>query len=61
MNIWVVFAKSCDECGGDTVCEIFYNKPTEAEKQEVADSIGGMFCIKVWEIEKEINIHVEAE
>jgi hypothetical protein len=47
---WVVLATSCPDCGSTQAIGLFNDKPTERDKVEVADTIGGMYCIKTSEV-----------
>jgi hypothetical protein len=48
---WVVIAISCQDCGSLQAVGLFKDQPSEEEKASVADRIGGMYCIRVSEIE----------
>ena len=45
-KIYVVVCISCKACGGEVRVASFEDKPSEEDVQLVADSMGGMNCIK---------------
>lgn len=54
----LLIAQSCRDCNSQAV-RLSRNKPTEEIKRELADSIGGMYCIRVMEVEiKELDTDV---
>jgi hypothetical protein len=45
-NVWMLMGRSCQDCNV-TAVQILTREPTESDKSELKESMGGMFCIKV--------------
>lgn len=43
--IYLVVARSCENCGAQMAAALFSHVPTEADKTSVSDKLGGMYCI----------------
>lgn len=54
---WIVIVRSCAECGGLMAFEIFDDKPTPDQINQIKNEIGGMDCITEYfsEIKDGIN------
>jgi hypothetical protein len=51
--IFVLIARSCDDCGQFGI-QLLEHEPTIEDKEEITDRLGGMYCIRttVMEVEK---------
>jgi ribosomal protein S27E len=46
-EIYFFIAISCGDCNEQSAC-VFDHKPTEEEKKDIVEEMGGMFCIKTY-------------
>lgn len=58
--MYLVLARSCDGCNQMAV-QLLDHKATDEELEAIKDHIGGMFCIRVIQLEVELNKIVEDE
>lgn len=54
-KLYVVVAASCRDCGPRYAVGLFTSESDEKQKAQVADRIGGMFCIETYTSEIEID------
>jgi hypothetical protein len=54
-NGWVVISETCDGCGAKLATRLLDHEPTESEKRECEELLGGMFCIFTQVIKMELN------
>lgn len=52
---WGVISESCDECGAKLATRLLDHEPTEAEKRDCEQILGGMHCISTRVVKMEMN------
>ena len=43
---YILIAVTCSNCGGEMAVKAFGELPTEEQKRDLCEKLGGMFCIK---------------
>jgi hypothetical protein len=45
--MWILVATSCSGCGSQQAVLVLNQPPTDEDEAQVADKLGGMYCIRV--------------
>ncbi len=54
MEIWIAVVMSCQGCNAMAINTFLY-KPSQSELEELAGSIGGMYCLKTKVYETQVS------
>lgn len=54
-KVWVIISTACESCGGKSAVHVLSHEPDEQLKNNCANSLGGMYCIRTDVMAAEID------